>query len=134
MHLFLLDTDICSYIMKRSHAQLLNKLRKVELERIAVSVITEAELLHGTKLSTKPKLARVAFDAFIKHVHVYEWGREAVEHYAEIRADLHKRGKIIGANDLMIAARARSLDATIVTNNEREFCRVKGLNVENWAM
>jgi len=133
MHLYLLDTDICSYIMKRSHQKLLDKLQSVELERIAISVVTEAELLYGTKLSSKPKLAKASLEAFIKHVQVFDWGREAAEHYAEIRAYLSKRGELIGANDLMIAAHGRSLEATVVTNNEREFRRVKGLNVENWT-
>jgi tRNA(fMet)-specific endonuclease VapC len=134
MELFLLDTDICSYIMKRSHARLLKKLQAVEIERITISVVTEAELLYGIKLSSKPKLTRDAYHGFIRHVRIFELDRHAAEHYAEIRADLHKHGNMIGANDLMIAAHARSLDATIVTNNEREFGRIKGLKVENWTL
>jgi tRNA(fMet)-specific endonuclease VapC len=133
MDLYLLDTDICSYIMKRSDQRLLDKLRTVELEKIAVSVVTEAELLYGTKLSGKPKQVRASFDSFIVHVRVFDWGREAADHYADIRAQLRRRGEMIGANDLMIAAHARSLGATIITNNEREFRRVKGLAVENWT-
>ncbi|MBI4533540.1 MAG: PIN domain-containing protein [Candidatus Melainabacteria bacterium] len=131
--LYLLDTDICSYIMKRSHLLLLEKLRSVELESIAVSVITEAELLYGIKSCSKPKLARAAFDGFIRHVQVLDWSRDAAEHYADIRANLHKRCQLIGANDLMIAAHSRSLGATIVTNNVREFRRVQRLTVQNWA-
>ncbi len=133
MTLYLLDTDICSYIMKRSHLQLIERLRSVELESISISVVTEAELLYGVRMSSKPKLSRAAFDGFIKHVRVFDWTRAAAEHYADIRANLHKRGELIGANDLMIAAHGRSLEATIVTNNVREFRRVKGLSVENWA-
>jgi tRNA(fMet)-specific endonuclease VapC len=119
--------------MKRSHEKLLEKLRIVELERTGISVITEAELLYGVKLAQKPKLVKAAFDSFIKHVHVFDWGRDAAEHYASIRAELRKRGEIIGANDLMIAAHAMSLGANLITNNEREFRRVKGLNIENWT-
>jgi tRNA(fMet)-specific endonuclease VapC len=119
--------------MKRSHQRLLDKLCAVDLERIVISVVTEAELLYGVKLSPKNKQAKVSFDGFIKHVRVIDWGREAAEHYAEIRSYLRKRGEMIGANDLMIAAHARSLSATIVTNNEREFRRVKGLALENWT-
>lgn len=133
-NLYLLDTDVCSYIMKRSNQRLLEKLQSVDLERISISVVTEAELLYGVKLSQKPKLVKVAFDAFIKHVRVLDWGREAAEHYGDIRAHLRKRGEMIGANDLMIAAHARSLGATIVTNNEREFRRIKGLALENWTL
>ena len=62
-----------------------------------------------------------------------DWDRAAGEHYADIRADLKRRGETIGANDLMIAAHARSLGATLITNNMREFVRVSGLVVENWA-
>jgi tRNA(fMet)-specific endonuclease VapC len=119
--------------MRRSHAQLLGRLRTVELERIAISAVTEAELLFGVKLSGRPKLAREAYEGFIEHVRVLEWGRHAAEHYADIRAYLLKRGEMIGGNDLMIAAHGRSIGATLVTNNEREFRRVKGLIVENWA-
>lgn len=133
MVLYLLDTDTCSYIMKRSHPRLLQKLRSVGVDCVGVSVVTEAELLYGLKLSSKPKLADAAFDAFIKHVRVFDWDREAAHHYAEIRAYLQKRGEMIGANDLMIAAHGRSLGATIVTNNEREFRRVRSLKVENWS-
>lgn len=133
MSLYLLDTDICSYIMKRSHPQLIEKLQVVDLEGIAISVVTEAELLYGIKLSSKPKLAYAAFDGFITHVRVLDWTRAAAEHYADIRSNLHKRGEPIGANDLMIAAHGRSLNATVVTNNVREFRKVKHLSLENWA-
>lgn len=133
MRSYLLHTDICSYIMKRSHPYLLRRLQKVNLEHIVISVVTEAELLYGIKLSGKPALAKAAFEGFIKHVAVIDWTRAAAEHYADIRADLHVRGQMIGSNDLMIAAHARSLKATIVTNNVREFKRVKELIVENWA-
>ena len=130
---YILDTDICSYIMKRSHPALLERIRSAPLSEQAVSVVTMAELLYGAKLSTKSKQARDAFNAFIRHLEVIEWSTEAAEHYADIRANLKLRGEMIGANDLLIAAHARSLKAVLVTNNVREFCRVKGLKVENWS-
>lgn len=133
MKRYLLDTDICSYIMKRSHPNVVDKLKTVSIDRVTVSVITEAELLYGIKLSGAPKRARTALDDFLRHVQVIEWTRSAAEHYADIRADLHRKGRLIGANDLMIAAHGRSLDAIVVTNNIREFSRVKGLLVENWV-
>jgi tRNA(fMet)-specific endonuclease VapC len=67
----------------------------------------------------------------VKHLSVVGWTEGAAGHYAEIRSHLHKRGQMIGANDLMIAAHARSAGAVLVTNNEREFRRVPGLKVEN---
>ncbi|PWB41707.1 MAG: VapC toxin family PIN domain ribonuclease [Rhodocyclales bacterium] len=130
---YLLDTDICSYIMKRSHPVLLERIRSVPIADQAMSAVTAAELLYGVKLSAKQKQAREAFNAFVRHLEVLEWPAEAAEHYADIRADLRHRGEMIGANDLLIAAHARSLKAVLVTNNVREFGRVKGLKVENWT-
>jgi tRNA(fMet)-specific endonuclease VapC len=120
--------------MKRSHPQLLKKLQEIDLEQLAISVVSEAELLYGVQLSSKPAETQAAFDGFIKHVRVIEWTRSAAGHYAEIRADLHKRGAMIGANDLLIAAQARSLSAVLVTNNVSEFSRVKKLLIENWSV
>ena len=131
--LYLFDTDICSYIMKRSHPKLMDRVLAVDLEQIAISVITEVELLFGIKLSSKPAITAASFEGFIKHLRVLGWGRDAAEHYADIRANLHKRGKTIGANDLMIAAHARSIDATLITNNVKEFRRVQDLKIENWS-
>lgn len=130
---YLLDTDICSYIMKRSHPVLLERIRSVPIADQAMSAVTAAELLYGVKLSAKQKQAREAFNAFVRHLEVLGWPAEAAEHYADIQADLRHRGAMIGANDLLIAAHARSLKAVLVTNNAREFVRVKGLKVENWT-
>jgi tRNA(fMet)-specific endonuclease VapC len=71
-------------------------------------------------------------DALIRHLPVLDWSHDAARHYAEIRADLNKKGSMIGANGLMIAAHARSLAAVVVTNNTKDFGRIKGLEVENW--
>jgi tRNA(fMet)-specific endonuclease VapC len=119
--------------MKRSHPNLLKRIRKVDLSQIAISVVTEAELLYGIQITNNPKATLASFNEFIKHMRVLEWDRGAATHYAVIRADLRKRGLPIGANDLMIAAHGRSLNATVVTNNETEFRRVSGLKVENWC-
>lgn len=130
--LYLLDTDTCSYVMRRAHPALLARLTATPLEHVAISVVTAAELLYGTRLSARPEQARHAYDAFVLHLQVLDWTIQAADHYADIRADLKRRGEPIGANDLMIAAHARSLGAVIVTNNVREFGRVDGLTVENW--
>ena len=131
---FLLDTDTCSYAMRRSrsHTALLARLRAHPLAEQAVSVVTAAELLFGTKLATARAKATDDYQRFIRHLAVLEWGADAAEHYADIRADLQRKGTPIGANDLLIAAHARSLGVTLVTNNVREFARVKGLKVDNW--
>lgn len=130
--LYMLDTDTCVFVLRRSSEVLLERIQQVPIEQQIISMVTLAELLYGVLESNKKKANRAGADAFVRHVTVKDWSRDAAEHYAEIRADLKKKGQMIGANDLMIAAHARSLDATVVTNNVKDFGRVKGLKVENW--
>lgn len=120
--------------MKRSEPKLMHKITQVELKTLVISVITEAELLYGIKLSGNSKKTQASFEGFVKHVQVLDWSRDAAEHYADIRSFLKKHGIPIGANDLMIAAHARSSDCILVTNNTREFGRIKGLKIENWTL
>ena len=130
---YMLDTDMCCYIVKRSNEAVLDRLRSVPVSDVCISVITKAELLFGVELSPRRQQDSVAVDAFLRHLAVLEFTSEAAVHYADIRADLKRRGEMIGANDLFIAAHARALDLTLVTNNRREFGRVRGLVTENWA-
>lgn len=130
--LYMLDTDICAFVLRRSSPSLLERLQATPLVQQAMSVVTYAELLFGIQLSMKKKANQAAVDALVHHLAVLDWPQEAARHYAEIRADLKKKGTMIGSNDLLIAAHARSLDATVVTNNIKDFGRVKGLKVENW--
>ncbi len=101
--------------------------------RQVMAVVTYAELQYGVQVSSKKKANLAAVDALARHVAVLAWPQEAAGHYAQIRADLKKKGSMIGANDLLIAAHARSLGAIVVTNNTKDFRRVKGLSVENWV-
>jgi tRNA(fMet)-specific endonuclease VapC len=130
---FMLDTDTCSYIMKRSSEAVLKRLRAVPVTDICISVITKSELLYGVEVSPRRAQDATALDAFLPHVVTLEFSDNAAVHYAQIRADLKKRGQMIGANDLFIAAHARSLGLRLVTNNIAEFNRVKGLTLENWT-
>jgi tRNA(fMet)-specific endonuclease VapC len=130
--LYLLDTDTCAFILRRSSPALLERIQAVPLRQQAISTITVAELLYGVQVSSRKRANQIAVDALIRHLAVLDWPRGATEHYAEIRADLKKRGQLIGANDLLIAAHARCIDATVVTNNVKDFGRVKGLRIENW--
>jgi len=130
---FMLDTDTCSYILKRSNETVLGRLQSVPVSDVCLSVITKSELLYGVRLSPRPRQDNVAVDAFLRHVAVLEFPDEAAAHYAEIRAELKMRGQLIGANDLLIAAHARCLGLILVTNNIREFGRVPGLELENWT-
>jgi tRNA(fMet)-specific endonuclease VapC len=130
---FMLDTDTCSYVMKRSSERLLSRLRTVPVDEVCISVITKAELQYGVELSPRREQDGEALAGFLRHVEVLDFHEDAATHYAAIRAELKRRGKLIGANDLLIAAHARSLHLTLVTNNTREFGRVEGLALENWS-
>ncbi len=94
----------------------------------------DARCMYGVQVSLKKKANHAAVDALVRHLPALQWSQDAASHYAEIRAELKKKGSMIGANDLMIAAHARSLSAIVVTNNAQAFARVKGLEVENWLV
>ena len=134
MPYYMLDTDISSYVMKRANEQLLKKLRTVAVNDVCISVITKSELLYGVELSPRRAQDQAALKAFLNYFEVLNFPDEAADHYAKIRADLKSRGAMIGGNDLFIAAHARSLGLTLITNNIREFSRVRDLALENWAV
>lgn len=131
---FMLDTDTCSYIMKRAPPLVLRRLQAVPVSDVCMSVVTNAELLYGVAVSSRHAQDAAALAAFLPYVEVLELDEHAALHYAEIRADLKRRGAMIGANDLFIAAHARALALTLVTNNTAEFERVSGLALENWTL
>ena len=129
---YLLDTDICSYIMRNKPPEARARMNAVPLDDQCISVVTLAELLYGVKRSSKPAANRAVLNAFLHHVTLLNWDAEAAEHYSEIRATLESKGVPIGSMDMMIAAHAKSLGAIIVTNNRQHFERVPGLKVETW--
>lgn len=131
--LYMLDTDTCAFVLRRTSDALLHRLQAVPIQHQVMSVVTYAELLYGVQLSSKKKANQAAVDALARHLAVLEWPQEAAMHYAEIRTDLKRKGSMIGSNDLLIAAHARSLGAIVVTNNTKDFARVKGLKIENWV-
>ncbi len=131
---YMLDTDTCSYIMKRSSAAVLNKLQSVRVSDVCISVITKSELLYGVEVSPRRDQDEAALSAFLSHVEVLDFPDEAAQQYANIRAQLKEIGTMIGANNLFIAAHARFLSLTLVTNNTGEFGRVLGLTLENWTI
>ena len=131
---YMLDTDTCSYIMKGSNDAVLKRLQKIPVSDVCISVITKSELLYGVELSPRRPQDEAALTAFLRYVEVLDFPDKATLHYARIRADLKTHGKMIGANELFIAAHARSLGLTLVTNNTREFRRVRDLATENWAV
>jgi len=134
MPLYMLDTDICSYIMKRSNQTLLSRLQQVRVSDACISVITKSELLFGVEMSPRRHQDETALNAFLPYVDVLDFPDEAASHYANIRAHLKTRGTMIGSNDLFIAAHARSLGLILVTNNVSDFGRVPDLELENWTV
>lgn len=130
---FMLDTDTCSYIMKRSHPEVLKRLRSVPVVDVCMSVVTRAELLYGVEISPRHAQDAASLAAFLRYVAALDLTTDTAIHYAEIRVDLKKRGAMIGANDLFIAAQARAQGLTLVTNNVAEFERVRDLSLENWT-
>ena len=131
---YMLDTDTCSYIVKRSHPLVLKRLQSVPVRDVCMSVVTKAELLYGVEVSPRRGQDAAALAAFLPYVEALDLTDNAAIHYAEIRADLKKRGEMIGANDLFIAAHARALGLMLVTNNVAELERVHGLSLENWTL
>ena len=131
--LYMLDTNICSFIIREKPLSIKGKLKECEKKHaIALSSIVVSELLYGAKKRDNKKLTAIV-ESFIDNFIIYDFDKNAAEHYSEIRANLEKEGKIIGSNDLFIASHAKSLNAILVTHNIREFKRVEGLIVEDWS-
>ena len=105
---YMLDTDTCSYIMKRSSEPVMKRLRAIPVVSVCISVITKSELLYGVEVSPRHMQDATALQAFLPHVEILEFPDDAAIHYAQIRADLKKRGQMIGANDLRCRSRTQS--------------------------
>jgi len=129
---WMLDTDTCIFVMKDHPPQVRQRLRRVAVGEVAISAIVLAELRFGVQKSRRPEQNAVALGDFLHYCLVLDWPQDAAGLYAQIRADLERRGTPIGPNDLLIAAHARWLDATLVTGNTGELGRVEGLRLENW--
>lgn len=129
---YLLDTNICIYIRRHRPAGVLSHFERLTAGEVAISVITWGELLFGVEKSDRRKEALQLAEELITQIPVLPVSIEVGHHYGQIRAALSARGEIIGNNDLWIAAHARALSLTLVTNNEREFRRVPDLNIVNW--
>ena len=128
----MLDTNICIALIRDHNSTVRSRLEACVPGSVALSVITLAELEFGIQKSTQPDRNRIALAAFTAQLRVLPFGSEAAVHYGDIRAALQRAGTPIGALDTLIAAHARSIQAIVVTNNEREFRRADQLNVENW--
>lgn len=130
---YMLDTDICIYLAKNRFPQVTARFERLHPDQPVMSVITYGELHHGANKSSDRPRSLSYLAELIHHIPVEGLTASVAEAYGRIRATLQEQGRVIGSNDLWIAAHAMALDITLATNNEREFLRVSGLSVENWT-
>ena len=131
---FMLDTNICIYLIKRKSQRIIGHLKKRTAGEIGVSSITLAELQFGVAKSLHKKQNRIALEEFILPLEIVYFDEKAAETYGLIRSQLEKTGKPIGSLDTLIGAHALCLGVILVTNNIREFKRIKSLKVVNWTV
>ncbi len=130
---YLIDTNICIYIMNNRPLDVIKKFKQLNLGEIGVSAITVSELQYGVAKSTHPKENQHRLDEFLSPIEILAYNEIAARIYGEIRFQLEKRGESVGPLDLLIAAHAISQNLIVVTNNDKEFKRIKNLEVENWT-
>lgn len=128
---YLLDINILSALMQAPVGRVAQRIARAGEGNVFTSVIVAAELAYGGAKKPSPRLGAALATVFFE-LDIRSLDAEAVDHYARLRHRLEQAGTPIGANDMLIAAHALALDATLVTDNEREFARVAGLRLEDW--
>lgn len=128
---YLLDTDTCINLIKKNPLPL-KKLRQLRSATVFISTISEGELWYGIAKSQKKDENAKTLKEFLMFFHRLPFTSLDAEWYGQIRGDLHRKGKIIGGNDLLIAAQAVAQELILITGNEKEFKRVSGIKMENW--
>ena len=131
---YMLDTNICVYIIKKRPEQVLERFMYYDPGELCISAITLAELEYGIENSSMPERNLFALAMFLSGIQILPFDDTAAEEYGRIRAALRRQGTPVGANDMLIAAHAKAKGLTIVTNNTREFDHIEGLTVANWAV
>jgi tRNA(fMet)-specific endonuclease VapC len=129
---YLLDTNICIYILNNKYREIMNRIENAGIEEIALSTMTIAELALGVEKSKKQDENRIALMEFLLPFRILDFDQNDAYSYAIIRADLEKKGNIIGNMDLLIGSQAIRRGLCLVTNNVNEFERIEGLEIENW--
>lgn len=129
---FMLDTNICIYLIKNDPPRVLARLKQHQLGEVGVSAITAAELAYGVAKSGSER-NRAALERFLLPLEIAPFDERAAWFYGDLRSELERAGTPIGPLDTQIAAHALALSSTLVTNNTREFDRVPGLVLENWV-
>lgn len=130
---YLLDTDVCIYLINKRPSSILGKLHACRAGDVGVSAVTIAELRYGASKSQRSKQNHEALDLFLAPLEMTAFDESAAIAYGEIRAQLEKTGDPIGLLDMLIAGQAQSLNVVLVTNNVREFKKIKGLKIEAWS-
>ena len=130
---YMLDTNICIYIIKHQPANVIRKFREQEPDDICISAITYAELSHGVEKSQARETNRIALMVLLSEIQIVPFDDLAAQVYGVVRAELQKKGTPIGPLDTLIAAHAKALNLTLVTNNTKEFARVEGLALDDWV-
>lgn len=131
---YLLDANIVIYIRQKQPAEVLRRFSKLGPGEAGISVIAYGELIYGAMKSSQRQTALERLRALSQVLPALPLPETAAETYGVVRAELESRGEMIGNNDLWIAAHALASGLTLVTNNEKEFRRVRGLKVQNWAV
>ena len=130
---YLLDTNICIYMIKKRPQKVFAKFRQLSVGEVGLSVITYAELEYGVSHSHDPARNRIALSEFLAPLEILDFQVQVAPLYGTLRASLVRSGKMIGPLDLLIAAHALHLGATLVTNNLKEFSRIPDLKIDNWV-
>ena len=130
---YMLDTNICIYAIKHKPEKVFHRLQEIDPEDVCISSVTYAELVHGVEKSAAVEKNRLALTMLLANIAILDFGVDAADHYGKIRAALEKNGTPIGTLDMMIAGHAQALGYTVMTNNVKEFSRVRDLKIENWA-
>jgi tRNA(fMet)-specific endonuclease VapC len=130
---YLLDTNICLYLIKAQPKQVTERFIQCDIGDIGLSCITAAELWYGVGRSHHREQNHRALHQFLLPLVVVDFDAQAAQAYGELRAKLEQQGTLIGALDMLIGAQALSLGVTLITNNEREFARIPDLPIENWV-
>ncbi|MDP8227531.1 MAG: type II toxin-antitoxin system VapC family toxin [Candidatus Celaenobacter polaris] len=130
---YMLDTNICIYLIKKKPQKRLQKFKQFELSQLGISSITFGELLYGVYKSSEITQNKLALAQFVTPLEIAPYNDEAADYYGKVRTFLEKRGTPIGSLDMLIAAHALSLGCILVTNSVKEFSRIPNLKIENWA-
>ncbi len=130
---FMLDTNICIYIIRQKPAKVLKRFTQYVPGDILISSVTLAELRYGVEKSSYVQQNHDALSGFTVPLEIADFNEKAAEAYGKVRAQLEKKGQPIGSMDMLIGAHALSLGVVMVTNNTKEFRRINGLKVENWT-